>query len=503
MDPAKKEIVEYLMAQGVLVKPDFLKTLEDPQIRASVMGMVQRKVPASAILTTGASPSVAAAAAALPPASPISVLFSYAKETRSWKTEDFTGYFVSRFKTMEKMLQVRQELSNATSISRLQGKHERDQVAIIGMIHDKQLTKNENIMMEVEDRSGRIKVLISKSNSIYTQAMDLVVDETIGITGQLGKGIIFADNFFIPDIPLGREKKKCAEDVYALVLSDLHVGSALFMEKEFENFLRWINGQSDDPISRDIAKKVKYIFMVGDLVDGVGIYPSQDKELSITDIYGQYESAAKYLARIPSHLPIIMCPGNHDALRLSEPQPVLPQDIAKAVYSLPNIIHISSPGRVLVHKTKDFGGFEFLLYHGYSYDHYGETVESIRNSGRHISDRVELIMKFLLQRRHLAPSHGSTLYIPDAEHDNLIIESIPDFFLSGHIHRSCVGEYRGVTVLAGSCFQAKTDFQERVGHEPNPGFFPLINLQTRDITMLDFNDKKPPEQAPAPAEAHA
>ena len=53
------------------------------------------------------------------------------------------------------------------------------------------------------------------------------------------------------------------------------------------------------------------------------------------------------------------------------------------------------------------------MYHGYSFDYFVAQVDSLRNQGGY--DRADLIMKFLLKRRHLAPSHLSTLYIPDAK----------------------------------------------------------------------------------------
>ena len=53
-------------------------------------------------------------------------------------------------------------------------------------------------------------------------------------------------------------------------------------------------------------------------------------------------------------------------------------------------------------------------------------------------------MKFLLQKRHLGPSHSSTLYVPDIEKDNLVINTIPDFFVCGHIHKAAIKKIEGV-----------------------------------------------------------
>ena len=97
-------------------------------------------------------------------------------------------------------------------------------------------------------------------------------------------------------------------------------------------------------------------------------------------------------------------------------------------------------------------------------------------------------MKFLLQKRHLAPSYASTLYVPDTDADFLVIDKIPDFFVTGHIHKAAASNYRGVTLISGSCWQSKTDFQEKVGHNPEPSRVPIVNLQTRQVKMLKFGD---------------
>lgn len=211
-----------------------------------------------------------------------------------------------------------------------------------------------------------------------------------------------------------------------------------------------------------------------------------EHDLKILDIREQYRICAELLKQIPAHIKIILCPGNHDVGRISEPQPKLSGDYAKPLYELPNVIMTSNPTFVNVHSSPDFPGFNFLLYHGYSYDFYAENVPSIKNSGRHLSDRTGLIMKYMLQRRHLAPTHTTTLYIPDAKTDPLVIETVPDFFVSGHLHKSVVTTYRGVTIICGSCWQSQTPFQEKVGHVAEPGKVPLINLKTREVKIMNF-----------------
>ena len=259
------------------------------------------------------------------------------------------------------------------------------------------------------------------------------------------------------------------------------------LKENFLKFISWINGESGNEEQKKIAKNVKYLFLVGDLVEGIGVYPEQDKDLVILDIYEQYDHLARLLSGVRKDLKIIATGGNHDALRLSEPQPAIDKNLAKALYELENITMLTNPSLVNICSSKNFQGFNVLIYHGNSFPYYAENVNSIRKAGR--LDRADLIMKFLLQRRHLAPSHGSTLYVPDNEKDNLVIERIPDFFVSGHIHKTQALNYRGVTMIGCGCWTGQTENQEKRGIVPDPNRVTLVNLQTREVRILNFGEQ--------------
>ena len=355
------------------------------------------------------------------------------------------------------------------------------------MIADRQLTKNGNMMLTVEDPSGTLKVLINKNRpDLSAAARDLVFDEVIGITGVAGDGIVFANGIVHPDVPISKELKRADDEVYAIFLSDIHVGSKKFLGNEFAKFLEWIRGETGNAQQRMIAKKVRYVFIMGDIVDGVGIYPGQEKELALLDVHAQYAEVAELLKRIPSEINIIMCPGNHDSMRISEPQPAFYRDFSAALFDIPNITLVTNPGMVNIHASERFPGFDVLLYHGYSFDYYIANVDSIRLNGGY--DRADLIMKFLLQKRHLAPTHSSTLYLPDHTDDPLVVDRVPDFFATGHLHKTAVATYRNVTLISGSCWQARTSFQEKMGHHPEPARVPMVNLRTREIKILRFDE---------------
>ncbi len=415
----------------------------------------------------------------------VEIVISYENKPYKYEIKDFANIFRSRYHFLEKILRNRQELQGTLTINRLQGKKDKEKVSIIGLVDDISTTKNGHIIVTLEDLTGKIKVLISKNNpELLIEAKDLVVDEVIGVAGTSGEDIIFSEKIIWPDVPATNEMKKNDLEEYALFLSDIHYGSNVFLKKEFEKFLRWINGTIGNETQQELAKKVKYIFIAGDLVDGVGEYPSQEEDLEIKDIYQQYEGVAGLLKQIPRDKQIIICPGNHDMMHLAEPQPVFYREYAATLLDLPNITFVTNPGLVNIAKTDKFSGFDVLMYHGFSFDYYVANVESIRNEGGY--HRADLIMKLLLKKRHLAPSFKSTPYFPGHQEDPLLIKKIPDFFLTGHIHYSKVANYKGITMICGSCWQGMTSFQEKMGHEPEPARVPLVNLKTRDVKILKF-----------------
>jgi len=417
--------------------------------------------------------------------SSVNIIISHKNIAQKHLITGFTNCFITRYKFLESLLRNRQELQNTTTINRVLGKKEKEQISIIGIVAEIGETKNKNLIITIEDPTGRIKILITQAKKeIYEMAKDIVVDEVVGINGTCSDKIIFAENIIWPDVPRDSELKKGEVEEYAIFLSDIHVGSKLFLKEEFEKFLKWLRGETGNEHQRDTANKIKYIFIAGDLVDGVGIYPSQEEELAIKDIYEQYAEFSRLISKIPSDKKIIMCPGNHDAVHLAEPQSAFYPEFCPDLFKMSNVILVTNPSLINIGKTNTFGGFNILMYHGYSFDYYVTNVGSIRISGGY--KRSDLIMKFLLKRRHLAPSFTSTPYFPSHEEDPLLIKKVPDFFITGHIHYCSVANYKGITMISGSCWQDKTGFQEKLGHEPEPGRVPLVNLKTREVKILRF-----------------
>ncbi|MBD3318586.1 hypothetical protein GF342_01620 [Candidatus Woesearchaeota archaeon] len=460
----KKKIVEYYLKQKKLLSKELLQQLQQEEHVEHIYKSLHT----------------------IPSQYTVSITQEYEFEKENYAVQDFTQHFITRFRALENMLKGRQELKGLTSIRRAAQKSERETVSLIGMVYEKSLTKNGNIILVLEDLSGFIKVIISTNSPCFAEAQDTMLDEVIGIVGSAGNNVVFANSLIVPDVPLATEIKKSPDEAYAVVAADPQVGSKLFIEQQFNNFIEWTRGNYGTTQEREIAAKTGYILIPGDVIEGVGIFPRQEEELDITDVYEQYKTLATYLARIPRDKHIIICTGNHDACRIAEPQPRIYKDLAPDLYALPNCHLVTNPSIVTIHKHRDFAGFTILFYHGFSYSYYCDQVQSIKDSGLPISDRTGIIMKYLLRRRHLAPSYGSTRAVPNPAQDCLVIQQVPDFFISGHIHKAVVTNYRGVNIICGSCFQSGSAYQEKFGHIPVPGQVPLINLKTRKVSMLEF-----------------
>ena len=57
-----------------------------------------------------------------------------------------------------------------------------------------------------------------------------------------------------------------------------------------------------------LAKTIRYFVISGDGVDGVGIYPNQEKELAIPDLFNQYGGLARLLEPLPDWVDVILLP---------------------------------------------------------------------------------------------------------------------------------------------------------------------------------------------------
>ncbi|MDR0900194.1 MAG: DNA-directed DNA polymerase II small subunit [Methanobrevibacter sp.] len=368
-------------------------------------------------------------------------------------------YFKNRYDKISGILSKRPDLKTYQKVSDI-GEDTKD-LSLIVMVKDVRTTKNGHRLVEFEDETGDLPVLFHSDNhDLFREAEKLVKDEIVGIIAEKKGTLAIATRIIKPGVPRIPKKEM---DFAAVFTSDIHIGSLTFLEDAFVRFTDWINGDFGTEAQREIANDVKYLIVAGDIVDGIGVYPNQDLELAIKDIRDQYDEAARLLGDIRSDVKIIIGPGNHDASRVAEPQPAVPEKYAKSLYELNNVEFISNPGIV------SLDGWNTLIYHGRGFDDMAMTVKEFSH------ERNDLIMEEMLNKRHLAPIYGERTPLASELEDHLVIDNIPDIFHTGHVHINSYRNYNGVHMINSGTFQTQTEFQKIYNIVPTCAEVPILH----------------------------
>jgi DNA polymerase II small subunit len=415
--------------------------------------------------------------------------------------EDFLALFNDRFRRIKQIYMRRVDTRDAVSLSTLRERRsdsrQRELLAkegvrsrrpqaqkAIGIVKNKSISRSRNVIVELEDAESSILCVIPSSRTglkgkeLAHKGNSILLDEVICVSGRVDQDArMIADDVIFPDIPSARSPGRASRDIYAAFISDLHCGSKEFLEDEFDRFIEWISGRDPLPSEKDLVSKIRYLFIAGDLVDGVGVYPSQEPDLSITSIYDQYETLAEKLSQIPEHIKILCIPGNHDACRQALPKPPIPEDFAASLYGLGDrMIMLGDPSQVRIE------GVNILITHGDSLD---DLVTNI--PGASYADPATP-MKNLLKKRHLVPLYGGKTELAPLHRDWMVIDTPPDVVHFGHAHHYAVDNYRGVQIVNSGTFQSQTEFMRKQGIEPTPGMVTILNLRSGAPTLKFFYD---------------
>ena len=381
------------------------------------------------------------------------------KSYTSGEIGDLITYFQSRYEKLSKILKQRPDLKMTTKVADIEDGQ--TTLNLILMVKEIRSTKNGHKFVEFEDDTGSISILFSNKNEeLFADAEKLVRDEVVGVIANKDGDFVIANQLIYPGVLRVQEKDM---DFGVVFLSDVHIGSLTFLEDAFQKFIDWINCEYGNEEQRKVAEDIKYLIIAGDIVDGIGVYPNQDKELSIKDIREQYDEAARFLGNIRSDIKIIITPGNHDASRLAEPQPAVPEEYAKSLYQLNNVEFVSNPAVV------SLDGINVLIYHGESFNELPMAIKGLSY------EKNEEMMVELLRKRHLAPIYGERTPLASELEDYLVIEHVPDIFHTGHIHINSYKKYNGIHLINSGTFQTQTEYQKIKNIEPTPAQVPVIH----------------------------
>jgi len=406
------------------------------------------------------------------------IFYSTTRNDKKLEVQDFVGHFRARYQQLQRLLMQRPELGNLVAINKIGS--ERRGLSVIGIIVEKRVTKNRNIILKVEDLTGEISVLFKPNNEeAFKKAEEIQEDDVVGIRASGSREILFGFDIVFPDSFVA-EKVRFDDDINIAFISDIHTGGGKHLKEEFERFIGWLNSGDES------AKKIRYLFIVGDNIDGVGVFPNQERLLEIKSSKGQYELLANYLSRVPKYITMFMCPGQHDSVRLAEPQPMINKEYGEKLYEIENLVLVTNPCMVkLLEGNKEF---KVLMYHGDSLHDFITSIPELREMKAHKCPAKAV--RHMLKRRHLAPFHSKAVYIPNQERDPMVISEVPDLLCTGEMHRLDIENYNGTIIIVGSCWQSQTEYEEKMGNMTDPGKVPVLNLKTRELKVFNFCDSE-------------
>jgi len=406
------------------------------------------------------------------------------KITSAEGVEGYGALFVSRFSKLKQIMSDRpeskkvREIASVKSITKID-----DDLFVWGLVSDRKSDRNIT-KITLEDPTGSIEIVVFEGD-LKDAADALLMDQFAMVRIIPAKnGGFFAKEILLPDIP-EHPSNRSKTETYAVFLSDLHVGSKYFMEQELQDLIDWIS--SADPV----ARKIRFIVIGGDLIEGVGVFPNQEKTLNQFTTEAQLEKSFEVLDKIPKHIKVFLISGNHDAGRKALPQPAIPKMYNSELWDRENFFMLGNPSMV------SLNGVKVLMYHGQSIDDVVRTTPGVSY------DKPAAVMRHFLKARHMSPIYGSRTPIAPETEDMMVIDDVPDIFHSGHVHFVGLDMYKGVLIVNSGAWQRQTDFQESVGITPTPGLAIIVNLQTMKVYKKDFRVEEsdfiqPKHAEPAP-----
>jgi len=414
--------------------------------------------------------------------------------------EDFLDLFNDRFKRIKEIYMNR--IDTQSSLSPLVAQNRRNDAAnweasrnrgersrrpvhkVIGIVRKKWASSSRYASVTLEDPDGYIHCIIPTrrrgrdDHNLLEKSNSLLLDEVVCLSGHINQdGKLIANDILFPDIPTTRELGHANHTVYAAFISDIHFGSKEFLADDFERFIDWLRGVDVNDSKKEVVRNIRYLFIAGDLVDGIGVYPNQRDDLLVPDIYEQYAELADKLRKVPERVKIVCIPGNHDACRQALPKPPIPEKFAGPLYDLGNqIMMFGDPCQVVV------DGVNILVTHGDSLDDLVTTIP-----GASYKEPAEP-MKHLLRKRHLAPYYGGKTQLAPLPRDWMVIDTPPDIVHFGHAHHNAIDRYRSVRIINSGTFQDQTEFMRKQGIKPTPGIVSIVNLRTGVPDYEVFHD---------------
>ena len=348
-------------------------------------------------------------------------------------------------------------------------------VAVAGRVVRTGRTRSDNPKIIIEDFSGGELLTFFNDDSLSDLVDSVMVGDVVLIQGTVFRtddGFTMVSGHTpaheektglnLPDIPRNNSRTRSSVEGKVALISDIHFGSQEFEPHKWNQFV--------DHVRETPA--IRYVVVAGDMVEGINVYPGQEEELSIQRLDDQYEAAGRAFSDFPDDVEIVISTGNHDAVRLEEPQPPLRDEHQE--HFPDNCTFVGNPVQFTI------GGTRFLVYHGVSLHSIEEGIPAAS-----IADPTTC-MSPMLEKRQLAPNYNDAPRLSPEEQSYHVIEDVPDVFHTGHVHKFGLDTYRDSFVTNTGTWQGQTDFQKSKNISPDVGYVSVYDLQSKSMNVLHF-----------------
>lgn len=398
--------------------------------------------------------------------------------------ETFRQLFLNRYKKLSEILKnniQEQETILKQNLSSTEIPEDKNGI-LIGMVQDTRVLHTNKFVIQLENPDSEVltRCVMVQDSKNFPEYRNILRDSVIGIKGVLPKkyhgGNVTA--FWGKDIirPSFNPIKfnSTTESYKILFIADTHFGSKNFIRSIFAKLIQFLSLKSLTTQYEKIASEISTVMILGDLIEGVGLFPDQKDEIQFHSLQSQYEGLSMLLKEIPKNIEIIIIPGEHDATHVPNPQPAIDKQIGKELLKLPNLKSHGNPLWLTIEEMT------ILAFHG-------QVNDILFEKHFHFDPLKPIIgIKQLLEYRHLYPEYGTFNPITPYKKDYLIIDEVPDVIVSGHFHQAHFEEYKGVKILTCGSFQREHNKKNKNIINESLGKFPMLDTQTGQVEMIDL-----------------
>jgi DNA polymerase II small subunit len=374
-------------------------------------------------------------------------------------TADTSGYvdmFRSRIEKMSSIIRSRPDFFQIEKLNAIKTPISGKKVLakVVGLVVSKKVSGNYT-SLTLEDDSGYLRLMCT--DEAMHKLEEVLIDEFVLVEVESLLRGYYARNVYHPDLP-ERAKRTSDKKVYAVFVSDLHVGSPDFDEIAFLKMIDWLNGDFGE---LEIVSRIGYLILNGDLIENP---LARDGRLNEMGVGSYYDMLAGYLSKIKRPVKIFIVPGEVDATRMALPQPAIIRKYAKRLYEMKDVLMLGNPSMI------SLNGVTVLLYHGQSLDDVFRQLQSTTSSKPCTGIRA------LLRARHMAPTYGRLTPLAPEREDLLIVDPVPDIVHCGHVGVPDEDIYRGTLLLSTPSWIVDMKSATR-----GQGKAALVDLSTFDV----------------------